>query len=143
MTKAKQKAALQFMFAHISEPIWWQSRALTKTANPVADSPDLNAAEAESVFRLLATKDLIFPAINPANEPCFLLHSAKEPEWKELITPPSFLKHNWRRVLLSVGALFLWLSSVIISTWLTKSVEGRVDDINKVISELREQIKAN
>lgn len=78
MDKAKQKKAIEFMFVEIDKPIWWQPPALTKAGNDVPTSPDLNPSEAQSIFRLLAEKGLIFPAINERNEPCFLLHSAKK-----------------------------------------------------------------
>jgi hypothetical protein len=138
MTDEKQKDAFKFMFAEFGKPIWWRAGSLTRAGNPNANPPppDLNAVEAESIFRLLASKELIFPFINERNEPCFLIHHAKEKEWKDLIDPPkppTFLQKNWKRILMLIGAFILWTSSLIYSTYITKTVENRVENFNQKI----------
>jgi hypothetical protein len=133
MTPQQQKEAFKFMFAEFGKPIWWKPGSLTKVGNPKANPPDLNIAEAESIFRLLASKELIFPFINEHGESCFLIHHAKEKEWKELINPPNFCQRHWKKILLWIGAFILWSLSLVYSTYITKTVENRVEKINQKI----------
>ena len=143
MTKSKQKEAIQFMFAEIGKPIWWKSPALTKAGNPVANSPDLNASEAESIFRLLAAKDLIFPAINPAGESCFLLHHAKQDEWEQLIKDTrdiGWVENNGKKTLWYIGVFLFWVLGIVVATWLSTATEVSFDAINRQLIELKEQI---
>ena len=59
MTKEKQKAAFEFMFNKMGESIYWKPGALTQSGNPEGNPPDLNLAEANSIFSTLIKKELI------------------------------------------------------------------------------------
>ena len=136
MTPEKQKEAFKFMFAEFGKPIWWKPPSLTRAGNPNGNPPDLNLVEAESIFRLLASKELIFPFINKHKEACFLIHHAKEQEWKDLIDPPpppTFLQKHWKKILIWIGTFLLWTSSLIYSTYITKTVENRIEKSNEKI----------
>lgn len=145
MDKAKQKKAIEFMFVEIDKPIWWQPPALTKAGNDVPTSPDLNPAEAQSIFRLLAEKGLIFPAINERNEPCFLLHSAKKDEWNKLISESrdiSWIERNGKKLLKYVGYFIFWASAIFIATYISKNTENNLDSLNKQLLELQKKVNS-
>lgn len=129
MDRNKKKAAFEFMYKEFGKPIWWKPAALTRAGNPLANPPppDLNIAEAESIFRLLATNDLIFPYLNDKNEPCFLLHTAKEKEWKEIIRPPNIFRRHWKKI----GTFLFWSVSIIYSTYVGESVKNGTKQVNK------------
>lgn len=136
MTPESQREAYQFIFKEFGKPIWWKPGSLTKEGNPNGNSPELNIAEAESVFRTLTEKDLIFPFINEHKEACFLIHHAKKPEWEDLIDtppPPTFLQKYWKQILIWIGTFLLWASSLIYSTYITKTVENRIEKSNEKI----------
>lgn len=128
-----KKEAFQFMYAQFGKSIWWQSPSLTRAGNPKADppTPDLNQAQADSIFRELIDKELLFPTINPSGQYCWLIHQGKKSEWEALINPPNFLQKNWKPCLYYVGAFLLWSSSLIYSTWLVKAVDDRLDERDK------------
>ena len=133
MTKEMRKAAHEFMFKEFGKSIWWEVKDLTQAGNPQGNPPDLNLAEAKSLFHELFKMDLVIPAKNEHKEDCFIIHQAKEKEWKALINPPNFIQRHWKQALLWIGAFILWTSSLVYSTYITKTVEHRVEQINQKV----------
>ena len=94
-----KREAFQFMYAEFGKSIWWQPPDLTHDGNPKANPlpPNLNKAQAESLFRELISNDLMFPAINSKGETCWLIHQGKKAEWERLINKPNWFRTHWKR----------------------------------------------
>jgi hypothetical protein len=142
MTKEKIKSALEFMRREMNNSIWWEPSGLTRVGNPRGNPPDLTASEAVSVFHLLIQKDLLVPAINERKEKCFLLHHAKEEEWNRLIADidKNWIQRNWLTGLKWIGVFLLWMSSIVISTYVSKNVEHHLNELNAQVLTLKAQL---
>ena len=110
MDDSLKKDAFKFMYAEFGKSIWWQSPDLTHVGNPSANPPppDLNKAQAESIFHELISKDLLFPAINSKGETCWLIHQGKKTEWENLINPPNWFQEHWVDSLKYSGVFILF-----------------------------------
>lgn len=64
MNKGLRKEAHEFMFKEFGKSIWWEVKDLTRKGNPAGNPPDLNLAEAKSLFHDLFKMDLVIPAKN-------------------------------------------------------------------------------
>jgi hypothetical protein len=129
MTEQLRKEAHEFMFKEFGKSIWWEIKDLTPEGNPAGNPPNLNRAEAESIFHDLFKMDLVIPTKNKDGEDCFIIHQARRKEWEDLIDPPNILQRNKKQILIWLVAFILWFSSILISAYLTKKVENRVDQI--------------
>ena len=130
MTPALKKEAHEFMFREFGKSIWWESKDLTRAGNPQGNPPDLNAAEAKSIFHDLFTMDLVIPTKNEHGEDCFIMHQARESEWEALIKPPNFFQKHWKCILSVIGTFILYSTSLIYSTYLTKTIEKRIEELD-------------
>ncbi len=118
----KLYVAAKWMWDHRGHNLWWSPPVLT-ASNDDPSSPNLNQVEAESVFRLLLERKLIFPSFNPTEKRIvYLLHELKENEWK-LFLKEINLFHRWfiKPLLIhfkNIWTAILWLVSIIIASYI-------------------------
>ena len=135
MTEQLRKEAHEFMFKEFGKSIWWEAKDLTRDGNPKGNPPDLNLAEAESIFHDLFKTGLVIPAKNKDGKDWFIIHQTRRKEWEDLIDPPNIFQRNKKQILTWLVAFILWLSSIYISAYITKQVESRIDKMENQVSE--------
>lgn len=141
MTKEKQKAVFEFIFTHKNSPDIWIANALctepgVPNGNQCGFPLPLSLSEARSILVLLKEKGLVTEAGEIFGEPYYDVHHAKDTEWRELIANTrdiGWLEKHRPTILTSVGAFLLFSASIIYTTYLQKTTERKIDDLQKVM----------
>ena len=118
----KVKEAAQWMWEHRGQDIWWRPPVLT-SSNPDKTAPSLSVVEAESLFRILDEKALIFPFVHPTDKKtAYLINELKEEEWGSFLRHYNgfyrYLLHPVWKVFRSLTGFIIWLASVIIASFI-------------------------
>lgn len=117
----KLQEAAKWMWNCRSRDIWLNPSVLTSQNNDPT-VPTLTVVEAESVFRLLEEKKLIFPIRNQYGTIAYLINEVKEKEWNEFLKEVNpfhrFVLQPLLKIFKNIWTVFIWLISIIIASWM-------------------------
>jgi len=118
----KLQQAAKWMWDHRGQNTWWRSQVLTPQ-NPDPTAPQLTLVEAESIFRLMEEKKLIFPSRHSDGTIVYLINEVKISEWSEFLKGMSpfhrFVLQPLLKIFKNIWIMIIWLISIIVATVMT------------------------
>jgi len=116
---SKLRTAAMWLWERRGNNLFWRPQVLS-VSNPDPTSPKLNLVEAQSIFRLLEEKQLIFPGPASDGRMAYYINEVKEKEWNTFLNGLNPFHQFFVRPLISIfknlWITIIWLISIVIAS---------------------------